>query len=127
MADDITDYCMKHHCGQCCERGWNIFITEKDIKNWEENCPAILKEVTSGVFDNQVKKLLKKKPIKFPDGTTQQICIFYDFKKKCRIHDVNPEICKKFTCTKHLYFIFRLFASLSHLPDGLNNDSSSRI
>jgi len=127
MARDITDYCVAHECGQCCERGWNIFVTKKDLKNWEENCPEILKEVTSEVFDNQIRKLLKKKPMKLPDGTIRQICIFYDFKKKCLIHDVNPEICKKFTCTKHLYFIFRLFASLSHLTDRLTNDSRGEI
>jgi Fe-S-cluster containining protein len=127
MGRDITYYCMKYNCGECCERGWNIFVTENDIKNWEESRPEILSEITSGIFDNKIKKLLKKRPVEFPDGKIRDICIFYDFKNKCLIHGVNPEICKKFACTKHLYFIFRLFNSLSHLIDELNSDSIGEI
>jgi len=125
MGHDITYYCRKYNCGECCERGWNIFVTENDIKNWETSRPEILDEVISEVIDNKIRKLLKKRTVEFPDGKIRNICIFYDFNAKCLIHDFNPEICRNFSCTKHLFFIFRLFNSLSHLIDALSPNSTS--
>ncbi len=126
MERDIID-CIKYNCGKCCEREWDVYVSEKDIKMWEKSRPDILKEVVTKKVGNRTKKLLKKKPVKFPDGTERKICIFYDFEKKCLIHEFKPEVCKKFTCLKHPLFIFQLFKQISELIEDLNLNTKKYI
>ncbi len=115
LEHDISYYCKKFNCGKCCEKGWDIFVTESDIRKWEEKKPEILNQITTKNINGIRKKLLKKQPIKLLDGKIRQLCVFYDFEKKCTIHDVNPEICKKFSCLHHVYFIFQFFNKISEL------------
>ncbi|MHA1300331.1 MAG: YkgJ family cysteine cluster protein [Candidatus Helarchaeota archaeon] len=115
MTRDISYYCVKYHCGKCCERGWDIFVSENDIKMWEQKRPDILDQITIKVVDGKEKKILKKRTVKCPDGKNRDLCIYYDFEKKCQIHDVNPEICRNFSCLRHTYFIFQLFNKISQL------------
>jgi Fe-S-cluster containining protein len=118
MERDISYWCVKNHCGECCKRGWNIFVTENDIKRWEGRHPEILKEVISGVFDNEPRQLLtKKKQVQTANGKILDICTFYDFEKKCLIQEVKPEICKKFSCISHPVFLFRFLHKLLSLND----------
>ncbi|NVM02078.1 MAG: YkgJ family cysteine cluster protein [Candidatus Helarchaeota archaeon] len=115
MNFDISYYCQKYKCGRCCERNWDIFVTEADIKNWEKKKPEILYQITTKIIDGIEKKILKKRPVKFLNGKIRELCVFYDFEKKCTIHEFNPEICKKFSCLHHPYFIFQLFSKISEL------------
>ncbi|MFX0140539.1 MAG: YkgJ family cysteine cluster protein [Candidatus Hodarchaeota archaeon] len=115
MHNDISYYCQKYKCGRCCEKNWDIFVTEADIKNWEKNKPEILSQITTKIIDDIEKKILKKQLIKDPHGNMHELCVFYDFEKKCTIHKVNPKICKKFSCLHHSYFIFQLFSKISEL------------
>ena len=115
MERDISPWCLKSNCGECCIKGWNMFITENDIKRWEGRHPEILKEVISGVFDNELRKLLRKKRVQSVDGKIHDICTFYDFEKKCLIHEVKPEICKKFSCTAHPFFLLQFLHQILSL------------
>ena len=115
MERDISPWCLKSNCGECCIKGWNMFITENDIKRWEGRHPEILKEVISGVFDNELRKLLRKKQVQSADGKIHDICTFYDFEKKCLIHEVKPEICKKFSCTAHPFFLLQFLHQILSL------------
>jgi Fe-S-cluster containining protein len=119
MERDISHWCRKNNCGECCMKGWNIFVTENDLQRWEGRQPEILQEVISGVFDNQERKLLTKKPVQFADGKIHDICTFYDFEKKCLIHEVKPEICKRFSCTYHPLFLLQFFHKILSLDVAL--------
>ncbi|MHA1377117.1 MAG: YkgJ family cysteine cluster protein [Candidatus Helarchaeota archaeon] len=114
---------MKYKCSKCCERGWDIFVTNTDIEKWQENRPDILDQITSKEIDGKRRKLLKKRPVKMPNGKIRNLCVYYDFEKKCLIHDVNPEICRNFSCLHHPLFIFQLFEKISNLFEefGKNN------
>ncbi|MFX1451080.1 MAG: YkgJ family cysteine cluster protein [Promethearchaeota archaeon] len=114
---DISYYCKKYKCGKCCERGWDIFVTENDIKTWEKKKPQILNQIIIKNIQGIEKKIIKKQAIECPDGKIRDLCVFYNFEKKCTIHDVNPEICKKFSCLNHVYFIFQLFSKISELTE----------
>lgn len=113
MDNDVSNYCLKYKCGKCCERGWDIFVTDVDIKKWEENKPEVLNNVNIRIVDGTERRLLEKKQVCLPNGKIRKLCIYYDFDKKCLIHDVNPEICRKFSCLYHPYFIFKLFEEIS--------------
>ena len=113
MEVDFSKYCMKYNCGLCCERGFDIFVTQADIKKWEQKRPEILTQITTKIIDGEEKKVIKKKKVIFPDGKTRNLCFFYDFEKKCLIHDVNPEICRRFICLHHSFFLFLFFYKIS--------------
>ena len=115
MERDISYYCRKYNCGKCCERGWDIFVTDAEIRKWEAQRPEIVAEITSGVFDGERKKLLKKRKVTMPNGKSKNLCVFYDFEKKCLIQADKPDVCKKFSCFYHPYFLFRFFYEISHL------------
>ncbi|NVM30606.1 MAG: YkgJ family cysteine cluster protein [Candidatus Helarchaeota archaeon] len=115
MERATSNYCLEHDCGECCVRGWSVFVTEEEIAWWKESRPEILKGITSGVFNNERRKVLKKKKALSPDGEVQETCIFYDYQEKCLIHEVKPEMCKKFSCIYHPFFFLRFLHQLSHL------------
>ena len=115
MSSDISNYCLEHDCGECCVRGWKVFVTEKEMKNWETNRPEILNGITSGIFNHRRRKLLKRKTLKSSEGKVQEICYFYDFEKKCLIHGDKPEMCKTFSCKYHPKFFIKILYQITHL------------
>lgn len=126
MERDISYWCLKNNCGKCCMKGWNIFVTESDLKRWEGRHPEILKEVISGVFDEKPRKLLTKKQVQLVDGEVHNICTFYNFEKKCLIHEVKPEICKNFSCTTHPVFLLPFLHKLLSLDLTLTKNKNHK-
>jgi len=115
MGSAISNYCLEHNCGECCVRGWKVFVTEEEIKSWEQNRLEILNGITTGLFNNRKRKFLKRKIVKSPEGELQEICYFYNFKKKCLIQEFKPEMCKTFSCKYHPKFFIKILHLITHL------------
>lgn len=104
---EIVSVCRKIKCGLCCENGWVVIVTENDLKRWEETHPEILNELTTEEIDDKMETVIKRYPAKSPRGHDRKICAFYDFEEKCRIYDVKPEMCQKFSCVTNQFFMFQ--------------------
>jgi len=80
---DLLLFCEK--CGWCCQAGYLIIATAKDIIR----CPEIAQRCEK--MEDGGYRISEKR-----EGFLHSTCIFYDVEKKCTIHDRRPDVCRDF-------------------------------